>query len=106
MRCLNVTAGDAHAVMGLALHQHIANFTVVWKQPYLETCCRSALHRLQLCGRTGRPPDLLDGRCLVRLATMGLCDQRADGRFVINPDGARRHATEVLKRAEVNSKAP
>jgi hypothetical protein len=46
----------------------------------------------------------LDGRCLVRLATMGLCDQRADGRFVINPDGARRHATEVLKRAEVNSK--
>jgi hypothetical protein len=77
----------------------------MWHQPYLETCCRSALHRLHLSGRPGRPPHLLDGRCLVRLAAMGLCDQRADGRFVINANGVERHATEVRKRPLVNSAA-
>jgi hypothetical protein len=69
----------------------------MWDQPYLETCCRSALHRLCLSGPAGRPPDMLDGPCLVRLASMGLCDQRADRRFAINPAGVRRHSTEVLK---------
>jgi hypothetical protein len=71
---------------------------VVWDQPYLETCCRSALHRLHLSGESGRPPDLLDGACLVRIASMGLCERREDGRFAINAAGVERHATEVLKR--------
>ncbi|HEX3573702.1 MAG TPA: hypothetical protein VHU42_03790 [Rhodopila sp.] len=78
----------------------------MWNQPYLETCCRSALHRLQLSGRSGRPPDLLDGPCLVRLASMGLCDQRADRRFVINAAGTSRHGTEVLRPRPVRKAAP
>ncbi|HEY4044690.1 MAG TPA: hypothetical protein VGM32_22995 [Rhodopila sp.] len=75
----------------------------MWDQPYLETCCRSALHRLRLSGEAGRPPDLLDGSCLARIASMRLCDQRADGRFVITADGVRRHATEVLKQPAVRT---
>jgi hypothetical protein len=78
---------------------------VVWDQPYLETCCRSALHRLQLSGRAGRPPGSLDGTCLLRIASMGLCDQRADGRFVISAEGARRHAAEVLQRHSAKTMA-
>ena len=34
---------------------------IMWDEPYLETCCRSALHRLVLSGAVGRPPDLKDG---------------------------------------------
>jgi hypothetical protein len=26
----------------------------MWNQPYLETCCRSAIHRMILCGDMGR----------------------------------------------------
>jgi hypothetical protein len=78
----------------------------VWDQPYLETCCRSALHRLWLSGPAGRPPDLLDGACLVRLASMGLCIQRADGRFAMSGGGVARHATEVLKQRGVRTGAP
>jgi hypothetical protein len=85
---------------------HLASLAIVWNQPYLETCCRSALHRLYLSGQAGRPPDLIDGPCLVRLASMGLCDQRADGRFTINPDGVQRHATEVLKQPAINTAVP
>jgi hypothetical protein len=87
------------AAARLAFPRHIGKaLVVVWDQPYLETCCRSALHRLQLSRRAGRPPDLLDGKCLLRIASMGLCDQRPDGRFVISAEGIRRHAAEVLQR--------
>jgi len=80
-------------------------FGCMWDQPYLETCCRSALHRLRLSGEVGRPADLADGPCLVRLASMGLCGERADGRFVINATGARRHQDEVLTRTPVRTAA-
>jgi hypothetical protein len=88
------------------LQRRIEDFIVVWDQPYLETCCRSALHRLHLSGNAGRPPDLLDGQCLLRIASIGLCDQRPDGRFAISAEGVVRHATEVLKRPLVRTMAP
>jgi hypothetical protein len=69
----------------------------MWNQPYLETCCRSALHRLVLAGPAGRPPALKDGPCLVRLAGMGLAAERADGRFGITDAGVARHQAEVAK---------
>jgi len=71
----------------------------MWKEPYLETCCRSALHRLTLVGPPGRPSGLKDGPCLERLRSMGLARERTDGRFEITPTGAARHGSEVLKRA-------
>jgi hypothetical protein len=71
----------------------------MWKEPYLETCCRSALHRLTLVGPPGRPAGLKDGPCLERLQAMGLAHQRPDTRFEITPAGTARHASEVLKRA-------
>jgi len=67
-------------------------------EPYLETCCRSALHRLTLCGPAGRPAGLKDGPCLARLARMGLARERADGRHEITDAGSARHASEILKR--------
>jgi hypothetical protein len=70
----------------------------MWDEPYLETCCRSALHRLTLCGPVGRPPGLKDGPCLVRLQTMGLARARADGRYDITEAGRHRHAREILRR--------
>ncbi|MGD0102639.1 MAG: hypothetical protein ABSC06_01205 [Rhodopila sp.] len=69
----------------------------MWRQPYLETCCRAALHRLYLCGQTGRPAGLADDPCLQRLMAMGLCFQREDDRFIIAQTGRQRHATEVLR---------
>ncbi len=72
--------------------------SAVWNEPYLETCCRSALHRLALAGPTGRPAGLKDGNCLARPATMQLVRQRDDGRFDITAAGILRHAQEVLKR--------
>jgi hypothetical protein len=69
----------------------------MWNQPYLETCCRAALHRLYLCGETGRPPGLMDGPCLERLSGMGLCGPKDGGRYAITAAGSRRHADEVLK---------
>jgi hypothetical protein len=69
----------------------------MWDEPYLETCCRSALHRLVLCGATGRPAEQKDGPCLRRLAGMGLARARPDGRFEITDVGRTRHAREVLK---------
>lgn len=68
----------------------------MWNQPYLETCCRSALHRLTLVGRPGRPDGLKDGPCLKRLEGMGLARQRPDGRFEITAAGQDRHATEIV----------
>jgi hypothetical protein len=69
----------------------------MWNEPYLETCCRSALHRLRLAGGLGRPDGLKDGPCLRRLAGMGFAAQREDGRFVATAEGVARHAREVLK---------
>jgi hypothetical protein len=68
---------------------------MVWTEPYLETCCRSALHRLVLCEDIGRPAGLKDGPCLVRLEGMGLARRRADLRFEITPEGLARHGTEI-----------
>jgi hypothetical protein len=73
-------------------------FGAMYDEPYLETCCRSALHRLTLVGPEGRPPGLKDGPCLARLTGMGLAEERADGRYQITPDGRARHASEILKR--------
>lgn len=70
---------------------------MMWNEPYLETCCRSALHRLELSGALGRPDGLKDGPCLHRLTGMGLAAQQADGRFRITPEGEARHEREVLR---------
>ena len=70
----------------------------MWNEPYLETCCRSALHRLTLVGRPGRPDGLKDGPCLRRLEGMGLARQRADGRFEATEAGWDRHAQEIVPR--------
>lgn len=70
---------------------------MTWNQPYLETCCRAALHRLHLSADDGRPDTMKDGPCLRRLAGMGLAVQRADARFVATPQGAARHGSEILK---------
>ncbi|HVY16153.1 MAG TPA: hypothetical protein VHB27_13090 [Rhodopila sp.] len=67
----------------------------MWDQPYLETCCRAALHRLYLSGRSGRPAGQADDACLKRLAGMGLTTVDSDGRFRLTPDGDRRHAQEI-----------
>jgi len=69
----------------------------MYDEPYLETCCRSALHRLTLCGSAGRPPGLKDGPCLTRLAAIGLAAERPDGRYEITPAGRERHGREILK---------
>ncbi|NVN11839.1 hypothetical protein, partial [Nguyenibacter vanlangensis] len=53
----------------------------MWSEPYLETCCRSALHRLILCGAAGRPEGLKDQPCLERMAGMGLVVRDAAGRY-------------------------
>ena len=71
----------------------------MWNEPYLETCCRSALHRLCVCDAAGRPPGLKDGNCLERLAAMGLATQRQDGRFDVTEDGRVRHDSEIMKNA-------
>lgn len=69
----------------------------MWDEPYLETCCRSALHRLLLCESAGRPDDaaLKDHPCLERLASMGFAVKRGDGRFVVTEAGKSRHAREI-----------
>lgn len=75
---------------------------MTWDQPYLETCCRSALHRLRLAGSAGRPGDLKDAGCLRRLAEMGLAEPSADpgaeGRFTLTPAGRHRHKLVVRTR--------
>lgn len=68
----------------------------MWDEPYLESCCRAALHRLWLAGRAGRPADVPDGACLRRLAAMGLCEPQAERRFRLNHAGELRHRAEVL----------
>ncbi|MBV9758848.1 MAG: hypothetical protein JO047_17520 [Alphaproteobacteria bacterium] len=71
----------------------------MWDQPYLETCCRSALHRLMLCGELGRPAGLKDGPCLSRLAEKGFARRRDDARFEITEAGRARYTQEILKQA-------
>ncbi|GBQ70355.1 hypothetical protein AA103196_2465 [Ameyamaea chiangmaiensis NBRC 103196] len=66
----------------------------MWNEPYLETCCRSALHRLLLCTDAGRPAGYKDQPCLTRLEAMGLCACRGD-RFVITDAGRARHAQDI-----------
>lgn len=78
----------------------------MWNEPYLETCCRSALHRLMLVGAHGRPPALKDGPCLNRLAGMGLAAARADGRFEATDAGRACHAQVVMRRARTGRAAP
>jgi hypothetical protein len=68
----------------------------MWQEPYLETCCRSALHRVVLAAQAGRPASLKDAPCLARLAGMGLVAARDDGRFAVTDAGEARHRTEVL----------
>ena len=70
----------------------------IWNEPYLETCCRAALHRLTLVGAAGRPDGLKDGPCLARLEGMGLACRREDARYALTPAGTQRHAREVLRR--------
>jgi len=69
--------------------------TESYDEPYLETCCRSTLHRLLLCASTGRPTGLKDQPCLERLERLGLSELRDDGRFVITQDGLKRHREEI-----------
>ena len=69
----------------------------MWNEPYLESCCRSALHRLALAEGAGRPGGLKDGPCLARLERMHLVHMRPDGRYELTQEGAARHAREVLK---------
>jgi hypothetical protein len=49
-----------------------------------------------LSGGLGRPDGLKDGRCLHRLASMGLACQGADGRFTPTEAGIARHRQEIL----------
>ena len=72
----------------------------MWNEPYLETCCRSALHRLLLCEEVGRPDasrtELKDARCLDRLEQLGLAACAAH-RYRITPAGRGRHDREIMK---------
>jgi hypothetical protein len=70
----------------------------MWNEPYLETCCRSALHRVTLSGVSGRPDGMKDGPCLHRLATMGFVCAREDARFETTDAGRARHAAEIARR--------
>jgi len=70
----------------------------MWNEPYLESCCRSALHRLTLVNAQGRPPGLADEPCLMRLQNLGLAEQRAGGHFAITAPGRARHSSEILKK--------
>ncbi|QBL94497.1 hypothetical protein KSAC_23000 [Komagataeibacter saccharivorans] len=69
----------------------------MWNEPYLETCCRSALHRLKLSGPDGRPQDQRDEPCLRRLERMGLARLNDGQRFTLTEQGQARHRTEILK---------
>ncbi len=70
----------------------------LWNEPYLESCCRSAMHRLAQAAEIGRPPGLKDGPCLERLAGQDLAVHRADGRFEITGRGHARHTSEIMQR--------
>ena len=68
----------------------------MYDEPYLETCCRSALHRVVLAGAAGRPGTEKDAPCLARLARLGLVAE-TQGRWRVTAAGSARHAREILK---------
>ena len=83
------------------------HLTGMWNQPYLETCCRSALHRLFLTGPAGRPAALecdgaatalKDAPCLDRLAGMDLVRSAPDGRFHLSAAGRDLHGILLARR--------
>ena len=74
----------------------------MWNEPYLETCCRSALHRLTLVQSHGRPDGLKDGPCLNRLGGMGLAEMREDGRWQITVAGRTAHGRFIHARTAVS----
>ncbi len=76
----------------------------MWDEPYLETCCRSALHRLLLVGPSGRPGGLKDGPCLSRLSGLGFARERPDGRYEVTQAGAARHAEEIAPTADAKKR--
>jgi hypothetical protein len=82
-----------------AARKACGNRNRMWNEPYLETCCRSALHRLMLVAPHGRPTGLKDGPCLERLEAMGFARLRSDGRFEVTEAGAARHDSEILRKA-------
>lgn len=67
----------------------------MWNQPYLETCCRSALHRIALAGELGRPKEPKDAPCLDRLAELGFAQAGPDGRYRLTQAGRERHDSEI-----------
>ena len=71
----------------------------MWNEPYLETCCRSALHRLCLSGKDGRPRALKDEPCLERLARKGFACVGEDDRFHVTEAGEARHRSEILRKS-------
>ena len=75
----------------------MGNPVAMWKEPYLEPCCRSALHRVALAGLAGRPKGLKDDPCLERMQRMGFVVCSEEGRFFMTPAGRQRHAQEILK---------
>jgi hypothetical protein len=79
----------------LAGRKPLPDLRAMWREPYLETCCRSALHRVILTGEGGRPPGLSDQPCLDRLVTLGLVASGADGRFFATHKGRTRHCSEI-----------
>jgi hypothetical protein len=70
----------------------------MWNEPYLETCCRSALHRLKLSGKIGRPSGHKDGPCLMRLTELGLATARRDARYEVTSTGITCHSQVVQRR--------
>ncbi|NPD66848.1 hypothetical protein HN018_04590 [Lichenicola cladoniae] len=72
----------------------------MWNDPYLETCCRSALHRLSLCDDRGRPDgtraELKDARCLDRLEQLGFAVHVGDS-YRMTEAGVARHDREIMK---------
>ncbi|NHO35977.1 hypothetical protein [Acetobacter fallax] len=70
----------------------------MWNEPYLESCCRSALHRLCLAGTNGRPRMLRDEPCLDRLRRKGFACLSTDDRYQVTLSGEDRHRTEILVR--------
>ena len=75
----------------------------MWDEPYLETCCRSALHRMFLAGLAGRPRDAMDGPCITRLTAMGLCEACQGDNVALTEAGKQRHADEVLNNRRITT---
>jgi hypothetical protein len=67
----------------------------MWNEPYLETCCRSTLHRLWLSGNSGRPACCKDGPCLSRLTRLDLAAARDDARYGLTFAGVSWHCQAI-----------